>query len=129
MKEASPPRAHSTQLPKDVVPLGDVKVNPDAVVQRAARSGRPILLTSRGRGVAVLQSLEQYEAEEEERSFLRSVAQGLASAEDGRQVSLAEAKAIYVEASLQLAVDDHAELRDPFERINKGGAQDPDGTP
>lgn len=57
------------------------------------------------------------------------MAQGLASAEDGRQVSLAEAKAIYVEASLQLAVDDHAELRDPFERINKGGAPDPDGSP
>lgn len=111
------------------MPLGDIKANPGAVVQRAARSGRPILLTSRGRGVAVLQSLEQYEAEQDERSFLRSVAQGLASAEDGRQVSLAEAKAIYAEAKLKLAIDDHAELGDAIERIDKGSGQDPDGTP
>lgn len=110
------------------MPLGDIKANPGAIVQRTTRSGRPVLVTSRGRGIAVLQSLEQYEAEQDERSFLRSVAQGLASAEDGRQVSLAEAKAIHAEARLRLAIDHHAELGDANERINKGSAQDPDGT-
>ncbi len=78
---------------EDVVPLGDVKVNPGAVVRHATDSGRPVLLTSRGRGVAVVQSLAQYEEAQDERSFLRAVVQGLAKAEDGSELTLAEVKA------------------------------------
>ncbi len=75
------------------MPLGDVKVNPGAVVRQVAEAGRPVLLTSRGRGVAVVQSLTQYEEAQDERSFLRAVVEGLASAEEGREVTLAEVKA------------------------------------
>ena len=78
---------------EDVVPLGDVKVNPGAVVRHATDSGRPVLLTSRGRGVAVLQSLAQYEEAQDERSFLRGVVEGLATAEDGSELTLADVKA------------------------------------
>lgn len=70
MREAGLPRAQSTRLSKDVVPLDEVEVNPRAVVRRATESGRPVLLTSRGRGVAVLQSLAEYEKTQDERSFL-----------------------------------------------------------
>ena len=45
-----------------------------------------------GRGVAVAESVSDYEAEEEERSFTRSVIAGLADLESGREVSLADAK-------------------------------------
>lgn len=93
MKEASLPRAHSTRLSKDVVQLGDVKVDLDAVVRRATELGQPVLLRSRCRGVAVLQSLAQYEAEQDERSFLRAVVEGLAKAENGSELTLAEVKA------------------------------------
>ena len=75
------------------MPLGEVKVNPGAVVERATESGRPVLLTSRGREVAVLQSLAEYEREQDERSFLYAVVEGLASAEEGRELTLAEVKA------------------------------------
>ena len=75
------------------MPLADVKVNPGAVVRQVTESGRPALLTSRGRGVAVLQSLAQYEEAQDERSFLLAVVQGLAKAEDGRALTLAEVKA------------------------------------
>ena len=78
---------------KDVVPLGDIKVNPGAVVRHVTDSGRPVLLTSRGRGVAVLQSLAQYEEAQDERSFLRAVVEGLAKAEDGSELTLGEVKA------------------------------------
>jgi prevent-host-death family protein len=78
---------------EDVVPLGEVKVNPGAVVRHATESGRPVLLTSRGRGVAVLQSLAQYEEAQDERSFLRAVVEGLATAEDDSELTLADAKA------------------------------------
>ena len=77
---------------QDVVPLTDLKVNPGRVVQHAAREHRPVLLTSRGRGVAVVQSVADYEQAEEERAFMRAVVEGLADLEAGREVSLAEAR-------------------------------------
>ena len=48
-----------------------------------------MLLTSRGRGIAVVQSVSDYEEAEEERAFMRAVVAGLADLEAGREVSLA----------------------------------------
>ena len=52
-----------------------------------------MLLTRRGRGVAVVQSVNDYQVAEEERAFMRAVVTGLADLEAGRELSLAEAKA------------------------------------
>ncbi len=82
-----------TKFSEDVVPLTDLKVNPGRIVKHAAEAHRPVLLTSRGRGVAVVQSVSDYEEAEEERAFMRAVVTGLADLEAGREVSLAEAKA------------------------------------
>ena len=49
---------------EDVVPLTDLKINPGKVVNHAKDTHRPILLTSRGRGIAVVQGLEEYEKKE-----------------------------------------------------------------
>lgn len=83
----------SIKFSKDVVPLTDLKVNPGRVVRHAAEAHRPVLLTSRGRGVAVVQSVTDYEAAEEERAFMRAVVAGLADLDAGRELSLDEAKA------------------------------------
>ena len=77
---------------EDLVPLTDLKVNPGRVVKHASEVHRPVLLTSRGRGVAVVQSVSDYEKAEEERAFMRAVVAGLADLEAGREVSLDEAK-------------------------------------
>ena len=77
---------------EDVIPLTDLKVNPGRVVKHVADARRPVLLTSRGRGVAVVQSVSDYENAEEERAFMRAVVAGLADLEAGREVSLADAK-------------------------------------
>ena len=82
----------SVKFSEDVVPLTDLKVNPGRVVKRAAEAHRPVLLTSRGRGVAVMQSVTDYEQAEEERAFMRAVVAGLADLDAGREVSLSEAK-------------------------------------
>lgn len=82
----------STKFSEDVIPLTDLKVNPGRVVKHATDAHRPVLLTSRGRGVAVVQSVTDYEAAEEERSFMRAVVAGLADLDAGRELSLAEAK-------------------------------------
>jgi prevent-host-death family protein len=83
----------STRFSEDVIPLTGLKVNPGRVVKHAAESHRPVLLTRRGRGVAVLQGVAEYEKEQEERVFLRAVVQGLADLKEGREASLADAKA------------------------------------
>lgn len=82
----------NTKFSEDVIPLSDLKVNPGRVVNQVDKTHRPVLLTSRGRGVAVVQSVRDYEADAEERSFLKAVVQGLVDVEQGRTVSLEDAK-------------------------------------
>jgi prevent-host-death family protein len=77
---------------EDIVPLADVKVNPGKVVRRTRESHRPILLTSRGRGVAVMQALEDFELAEEEKAFMRAIVDGLSDLDNNRQVDLDTAK-------------------------------------
>ncbi|SDS58526.1 prevent-host-death family protein [Halopseudomonas litoralis] len=77
---------------EDVIPLSDLKINPGKVVGRAQDTHRPILITSRGRGIAVVQGLEDYERTAEELRFVKAVAQGLMDAREGNTVSLEQAK-------------------------------------
>lgn len=81
-----------TKFSEDVIPLSDLKVNPGKVVNRTKDNHRPILVTSRGRGIAVVQGLEEYEKNNEEREFLRAIAQGLMDIKEGNELSLGEAK-------------------------------------
>jgi prevent-host-death family protein len=82
----------AVKFSQDVVPLGDLKVNPGKVVRHVDETGRTVLLTSHGRGVAVVQALSEYEAAQEEREFMRAVVVGLADVDAGRVVSLSEVK-------------------------------------
>ncbi|MCW4628233.1 MULTISPECIES: type II toxin-antitoxin system Phd/YefM family antitoxin [Marinomonas] len=77
---------------EDVIPLSDLKINPGKVVGRTQETHRPILLTSRGRGVAVVQGLEDYEKNAEELQFVKAVAKGLMDVREGNTVSLEDAK-------------------------------------
>ena len=77
---------------EDVIPLSDLKINPGRVVNQAKETHRPILLTSRGRGVAVVQDLDEYEKNQEELAFVKAIAQGLMDIKEGNTLSLAEAK-------------------------------------
>lgn len=77
---------------EDVISLGELKTNPGRVVRHAGETGRPVLLTSHGKGVAVVQGLADYEAVQEERAFMRGVVTGLADLEVGREESLEEVR-------------------------------------
>lgn len=77
---------------EDIVPLTDMKINPGKVVKHTNESHRPVLLTSRGRGVAVMQSLDDFEKSEEEKSFMRAVVEGLGDLENKREVGLETVK-------------------------------------
>lgn len=82
----------SVKFSEDIVPLTDIKVNPGKVVRHASESHRPVLLTSRGRGVAVMQSLEDYEKAEEEKTFMRAVVEGLSDLDNGRESGIFDVK-------------------------------------
>ena len=78
---------------EDIVPLSDLQANPGRVVKHLTRARRPVLVTSRGRGIAVMQSLVDFEVAEDQRAFMRAVVEGLSDLEAGREFSLHEAKA------------------------------------
>jgi prevent-host-death family protein len=83
-----------TKFSEDIIPLSDLKVNPGKVVNQVNDTRRPVLLTSRGRGVAVVQGIDEFERTAEELRFIKAVAQGLADVREGNTVTLAEAKKI-----------------------------------
>ena len=82
----------ATKFSEHVIRLSDVRVNPAKIVKQVAKEHRPVLVTSRGRGVAVIQALSDYESDAEERQFMRAVVEGLLDAEEGRELSIAEVK-------------------------------------
>jgi prevent-host-death family protein len=82
----------SIKFSEDIVPLSDMKINPGRIVNQVDKTRRPVLLTNRGRGVAVVQSLKDYEMQTEELEFLRGVVQGLMDLEEGREMGLADVK-------------------------------------
>ena len=82
----------AVKFSQDVVPLGAMKVNPGKILRRVEETGRPVLLTSHGRGVAVVQSLSDYEAAQEEREFMRAVVAGLSDIDAGRVTPLGDVK-------------------------------------
>ena len=81
-----------TLFSKDIVPLSDLKVNPGKIANQAKDSHRPILLTSRGRGIAVMQGLEEFENHEEERAFVKAIAQGLLEVKEGKVQTVDDVK-------------------------------------
>ena len=77
---------------EDIVPISDLKVNPGKIVRQLQEVHRPVVLTSRGRSVAVIQDLHDYEADVEERAFMKAVVKGMVDLEEGREISLDDAK-------------------------------------
>jgi prevent-host-death family protein len=81
-----------TKFSEDVIPLSDLKINPGRVVNQVKETHRPVILTSRGRGVAVVQDLDDYEKNQEERAFMKAIAQGLMDVKNGNVMDLSAVK-------------------------------------
>ncbi|MCD4719339.1 MAG: type II toxin-antitoxin system Phd/YefM family antitoxin [Desulfobacula sp.] len=81
-----------TKFSEDIVPISDLKVNPGRIIKQVQEAHRPVLLTNRGRGVAVVQALHDYESDVEKRTFMKAVLKGIVDLEEGRELSLADVK-------------------------------------
>ena len=84
----------NVKFSEDIVPLSDLKANPGKIVRHVTEEHRPVLLTSRGRGVAVVQNLQDFESATEERSFMRAVVKGMVDLEEGREKTLSQVKKV-----------------------------------
>jgi prevent-host-death family protein len=62
------------KISEDLRPLSDMKAKPNDVVTQARESGRPVVLTRYGKGVAVLLSVESYEELQVSAARLRLIA-------------------------------------------------------
>ena len=79
---------------EDVKQVSELKTRGAEIIDQVRRTRRPVLLTRRGRGVAVLVDVEEYEALVERQDFLEAVAEGLQAAANGDLLSHEEAVAI-----------------------------------
>jgi antitoxin YefM len=84
----------NSRFSEDVRPLTDLKTKTSALVEHVRRSRRPMLLTRRGRGVAVLVDLDEYERLVERAGFIEAVKAGAQAAEAGDLHEQSEAEAI-----------------------------------
>ena len=64
-----------TKIP-EIVPITDLRQDSSAVLKRVRASREPVIITQRGRAVAVMLSVEEYERTENERQILLLLARG-----------------------------------------------------
>jgi len=60
----------------DIVPVSDFRQDAAAVLKKLRSGDGPLVVTQRGRAVAVMQSIEAYEKLQQERELLRALAAG-----------------------------------------------------
>jgi len=82
----------NTKFSEDIIPMSVLKVNPGKVVKQVQEVHRPVVLTNRGRGVAVVQALQDYEKNMDQQAFMKGVVKGLVDLEEGHEVSLSDVK-------------------------------------
>lgn len=68
---------------EDVRPITELKQRASEIVDPARRTRRPVLLTRRGRGVAVLLDLEEYERLTDRTAFVEAVEEGASAVRAG----------------------------------------------
>jgi prevent-host-death family protein len=60
----------------DIIPVTDLRQDAAAVLKRLQDSAGPLVVTQRGRAIAVIQSIDAYEKSEHERELLHLLAVG-----------------------------------------------------
>ena len=73
-------------LETDIQPVSEFRARTSALLDQVHESGRPLVLTRRGRGAAVVLDIGEYQRLLEELEELRDVQRGLADVEAGRVV-------------------------------------------
>ena len=73
----------STKFSEDIRSVSELKVRAAEIIAHVQRSRRPVLLTRRSRGVAVVVDLEEYEHLVDRARFVEGVEAGAPAAAEG----------------------------------------------
>ena len=73
----------------DIIPVTDLRQDAASVLKRLKNSANPLIVTQRGRAIAVIQSIDAYEKTEHERDLLRLLATGEKDIAEGQGHTLA----------------------------------------
>jgi len=84
-------------LEADIKPVTDFRANSAAMLEQVRNSGRPIILTQRGRSAAVVIDIRSYQALLDELDELRDITRGIADADAGRVHSHDDARSLALE--------------------------------
>ncbi|MCB9793920.1 MAG: type II toxin-antitoxin system Phd/YefM family antitoxin [Alphaproteobacteria bacterium] len=76
----------------DILPISDFRANSAAVLEQVEETGRPVVLTQRGRSAAVLVDVASWQSLQDELEVLRGLVQSRQDAEQGRVLSQDEAR-------------------------------------
>jgi len=79
-------------LEADIKPVTDFRANSAAMLEQVRKSGRPIILTQRGRSAAVVIDIRSYQALLDELDELRDITRGIADVDAGRVLSHDDAR-------------------------------------
>lgn len=77
---------------ENITPISNLKTNSSKIIAQTCQSSLPTLITKYGQGVAVVQSLSDFEKAAEERKFLKAIGQGLIDLNQGQTKNLDEAR-------------------------------------
>ncbi|MGD9548629.1 MAG: type II toxin-antitoxin system Phd/YefM family antitoxin [Candidatus Krumholzibacteriia bacterium] len=72
----------------DIIPVTDLRQDAAAVLKKLQGSVGPLVVTQRGRAIAVIQSIDAYEKSEHERELLKLLAIGEKEIAQGEGFSL-----------------------------------------
>ncbi len=87
----------------DIIPVTDLRQDAAAVLKKLQDSADPLVVTQRGRAIAVIQSVDAYEKSEHERELLHALAVGEKEIAEGEGFSLSS---VMKEADALLKGDD-----------------------
>lgn len=73
----------------DIIPVTDLRQGAAAVLKKLQDSVDPLVITQRGRAIAVIQSIESYEKSERDRELLELLAVGEKEIAEGEGYTLA----------------------------------------
>jgi prevent-host-death family protein len=77
----------------EIIPVSDLRQGAADLLGRVRKTGRPVIITQRGRAAAVIVSMESYEEAEREREMLKRIARGEREIRSGRGHDLASVMA------------------------------------
>jgi prevent-host-death family protein len=71
------------KVSEDVIPVTDLRTHSARVLTQVAKTGRPVVITRRGRSTAVLEDVEQYERRVERLRLCEKLIEGMQAVQRG----------------------------------------------